>query len=860
MHIRKISRELWITTQELKSELWKINFWVNPNDTEIPDHLASWILRVLWMKYKWTSKLIVNVVPIPAHAPAPIAVVDPAPIKTTTRIRERKEVIEPEEEDDKPKKKSIRERRLEEERKKQEEELDKEKKHQKEKVEKQLEEEFRKLNSSKKTKSSDKNQNKKVYSKSNKQAWEDHVIAITRKIQLDGDKWRDDKKKHKKKWQQEHDHEQKAAKKIKFTELSQDEIDIMSVEEKIEYFADLEESKRLDDEMFKEQQQKKKKVIKAFSNQEQIKKKEGVIELPEIVTIKEYAEKIWIPVTKIVTTLMKNWMRMTINDSIDFDTASLLAEDFEIKVKKEIWSASAEELIEWDLSKLIKDEKENLSTRPPVVVVMWHVDHWKTSILDHYRKTNVTLKESWWITQHIWAYQIEKNNRKITFLDTPWHEAFTKMRARWAKVTDIAILVVGADDWVKPQTIEAFNHATEAWVSIVVAINKIDVKWADVNKVKWELAEIWLVVEDYWGDIPCVWVSAKQWTWMDDLLDTIFLVTDIKELKANPNRNAIATVIESHLDKSLWPVATILVNTWTLKIKSIFIVWETVWKVKSMVDATWSKFKNLGPSWTAQISWFEQVPSVWDILQVVSNEKEAKIRMENIKLIFEDKKKKGIWIEEIQKRIAAWKMNLLKVILKADAQWSLEAISASLWKIKNEEVWVKIIHSWTWSITDSDIMMASASWALIIWFHVSASQQTIMLSNKEWVDIQKFDVIYDIENAIKALLNWMLKTEEIEVEAWEVKVLQIFYTKKKLMIVWWKVEKWIIKKWAKIQITRKWKEIARAEVTNLKFFKEDVDEVKEWNECWMQFNKKVDIEEGDVLKIFVIEKKIKSLV
>ncbi len=847
MHIRKIARELWITTQDLKQELISVNFWVDPNENEVPDHLASWILRVLWRKFKWNKKSkVVN------------EIEKPAPVSNVEKPEKSKEIVKDTETEEKPQKKSIRERRLEQEKIKQDLALEKEKSDRKKQTEKKLEDEFKSLNKKKFSAKWENIKWKKQEKRFGQDKSKDWMIAVTRKIQIWKDDYPESKKKSKKKWHHE-EQEQKASKKLKFNELSKEEIDLMSEEERIEYFADLEESKRLDDEMFKTQQQKKKKVIKAFSNQEQIKEKQWIVELPDIVTIKEYSEKIWVPVSKVIAALMKNWMMMTINQSIDFDTASLLASDFDVEVIKSIVSASAEELIEWDLSKLIKDEKENLIGRPPVVVVMWHVDHWKTSILDYFRKTNIISKEAWWITQHIWAYQIDSKKRKISFLDTPWHEAFTAMRARWAKVTDIAILVVAADDWVKPQTVEAYNHAKEAWVSIVVAINKTDVQWANIDKVKWELAEIWLMVEDWWWEIPCVWVSAKHWQWMDDLLDTVFLLSDMLELKANPNRKAIWTVVESHLDKSHWPVATVLINTWTLKKKDIFIAWTTMWRVKSMIDSIWKSKNSLDPSWVSQISGFEEVPNVWDILQVVSNEKEARERTEKIKLIHEQSSNKWVWIEEIQRRIAAWKMNLLKIIIKSDTQWSLEAITNSLVKIYNDEVWVKIIHSWVWSITDSDILMSTASNALVIWFHISIAQQTRLLADKEWVEIQEFKVIYEIENAIKALLTWMLKTEEVEVEAWEVVVEQIFYTKKKMMIVGWKVEKWFVRKWAKVIVERKWEEIDSAQITNLKFFKDDAEEVKKWNECWMQFNKKIDIEKWDILKIFVIEKKIKSL-
>lgn len=875
MHILKISRELWITTQELKQELSKVNFWVDPDTRDIPDHLAAWVLRVLWSKYKWTKRtqsVDLNAISWKSQVGNNNVQVNVKKYDTDETDDDNDSLIE-KEEDISPKRKSIRERRLEEEKiRKEIEEKENEKKEiekkeielkkEKEKkdkwlIEEKLEKEFKKFN---------KKYNPKFEWWGNEpcdnrdnSVHKDWIVAITRKIELDPDEVNKDKKKSKKKIIIEETKEQKATKKIKFKELLQDEIDLMSDEEKIQYYADLDEQKRIDNEIFKEQQMKKKKVIKAYSNQEQIKKKEWVVLLPDVITVKEFAEKIWFPVTKIVANLMKNWIMATINQSVDFDTASLISLDLWVEIKRENSSASAEELIEWDLMKLIKDDKENLSPRPPVVVVMWHVDHWKTSILDYYRNSNVVSKESWWITQHIWAYQIEKNWRLITFLDTPWHEAFTSMRARWAKITDIAILVVAADDWVQPQTIEAFNHAKDAWIPIVVAMNKVDKPWINPENIKSQLSQIWLIIEEWWWDVPLVPVSAKKWTWMNELLDTVLLVSDVKEQYANPNRNAIATVIESNLDKSFWPVATILVNTWTLKLKDIFIAWKTIWRVKTMIDATWKSHKNLLPSWTARISWFEDVPNVWDILQVVNNEKEAKDKMDKIKNIYDQIRKKWLWIEEIQRRIASWKMNLLKIILKVDSIWSLEAVSDSIAKIKNDEVWVKIIHSWVWNITDSDVLMATASWALIIWFHVSVSSQTKRLAEKEWVDIQNFMIIYDILNAIRSILLWMLTSEEIEVEAWFVKILQIFYTKKKMMIVWWKVEKWFVKKWAKVIALRNWVEIWRSVITNLKFFKDDVDDVQEWNECWMQFTSKLELLTWDVLKIIVMEKKIKTI-
>lgn len=840
MHIRKISGQLWITTQELRQQLSVVNFWVKPDDQEIPDHLAAWIVRFL------SKKLNVKIKPIKE-------------IEKKTEEKEEKEAPPAREiEDSKPKKKSIRERRLEEERKKKEEDDERIRREDEIKKKKNLEKEFKRFDSVVKDVWVSPKGTQPVPIRKQVKPASDKLISVTRKIEINvGSKEDFDKRKTKKKEITEQ--EQRTLKKIKFKELSAQEIEKMSEEKRVEYFADIEENKRLEDERFKAQQQKKRKVVKALENYEQIKKKDWVVMLPEVISLKEYAEKIWIPIPKVIVMLMKNGIMATINQNIDFDTACLIADELKIKVEKEIKSASAEDLLEWDLSKLIQDDASLLSPRPPVVVVMWHVDHWKTSILDYYRNANVVSWEAWWITQHIWAYQIDKEWRKITFLDTPGHEAFTAMRARWAKITDIAVLVVAADDWVKEQTKEAYNHAVDAWVSIIVAINKIDKPWADVMRVKWQLADIWLLVEGYGWDVPAIEVSAKSWKWMDELLEVIFLVTDVKNPQANPNRNAIATVVESHLDKALWPVATLIVNTWTLKIKDVFIVWQTMWKVKSMIDSSWVTHQNLLPSWTAQVAGFEGVPSVWDILQVVFSEKEARSKKENIKLLNDQNKRIWVWLEEIQRRIATGKMNLLKIILKADTNWSLEAIADQIIKVRNDEVWVKIIHSWVWSITDSDVMMWLASSAIIIGFHVNVPARVLSLAEKEWVEIKSFEIIYEIVNTIKAILTWMLEHEEVEVEIWELKIMQIFYTKKKMMIVWWMVTKWIVRKWAKVIVERDGKEIWRSTISNLKFFKDNAVEVRAWNECGMQFTSKIDLLSWDNLKIYAMDKKVKSL-
>lgn len=876
MNIRKIAKEIWITTQALKKEIPWLNLGLSWNETEISDQLGSAIIRILWPKHieekirrlekDWASTQEIE------------SVKDWSFYRWwTEEIKEKvekKEVSKKILEDEKSVNKAPKVEKVKsifditEER----EETISQKKEEQEKAEKEQAKKLAKEKKEREERRAQKFWNKpsrwwnrdwqkaanlntwalpteiwnwriQFTPKSKKKKW----VSITRKIQIDE---ADLKIIEKKKWEKK--------KKEKFKELTKEEIDAMPEDEQLLYFAELEESQRAEKENFKTIQKKKAKIVKSYDNQEQIKKKEWVIEIPAIISVKEYSEKVWIPVPKIIWALIKNWIMATINHNLDYDTAALISIEFDVEIKKKISEATADDLHWWDLSKLIADEPENLKERPPVVVVMWHVDHWKTSILDFYRNANVVSKESWWITQHIWAYQIEKNKRKITFLDTPWHAAFTEMRARWAKITDIAILVVAADDWVKPQTIEAFNHAKDAWVSIVIAMNKMDKDTANVDKVKWELAEIWAMPEDWGWDIPVIPVSAKAWTWMEDLLETVLLTSDVNEPKANPNRPAIWTIVESHLDKALWPIATVLVNTWTLKIKDVFIAWSTMWKVKSLTDANKKRHKELFPSWVSVLAWFEEVPAVWDVLQVVKNEKLARQKVEEIKLL-KTEDNQWFWIEEIQNQIRMWKMDLLKVVLKADSQWSLEALKWSIEKIKNDEVWVKIIHAWIWAVSEADVSMAAASWWMVFWFHVSIPVQAKAAAEKNKVEIREFKIIYELLDEIRWLLTWMLKIEEVIKEVWEMTIKQVFYTKKKMMIVWWSVDSWSVFKECNIKQFRNWEEIWQSQVCNLQSWVNEVDEVREWSDCWIQLNPALDIQEWDKIIVSVVEKITKTL-
>lgn len=596
--------------------------------------------------------------------------------------------------------------------------------------------------------------------------------------------------------------------------------------------------------------------------QPQIKPKTGVIEIPSVISVKEFSEKAGLAVTAVITTLFKNGVMATINQKIDFDTAAVVAADLGIEVKMTEKEATSEELFAGDIQSLLQEEdKSHLLERPPIVTVMGHVDHGKTKLLDWIRNTNVVAGESGGITQHIGAYQVVKNGHHITFLDTPGHEAFTAMRARGAKVTDIAILVVAADEGIKPQTIEAINHAKEAGVPIIVAINKIDKPNANVDKVKGELVEHDLQPEDWGGKTVMVPVSAHTGEGMESLLEMILLVAEMENLKANPDRMAVGTVVESHLDSALGPVATILVNTGTLKVGDSVVVGETMGKIKAMHDDKGDNLKSVLPSGAASISGLSKVPQAGDLLQAFKNEKIAKERLSQVIEMHRQRKKtdSGSMVERIVSQINSGNINYLKLVLKADTKGSLEAILQSLDKIRNEDVAVKVIHYGVGNISDTDVVMASASQALLVGFHVTANNHVKKLAEKEHVDIKDYTIIYKLIEDVKAILSGMLEPEITVIELGKVEIKQIFLNKKKWVIAGCKVTEGKIEKKAMVRVTRNDETLFETELDSLKQGPSDVDSVEKGEECGLQIKTPKIVQEGDVLEVFRIEKKERSL-
>ncbi len=577
----------------------------------------------------------------------------------------------------------------------------------------------------------------------------------------------------------------------------------------------------------------------------------------DILSVKELSEKIWIPLMKLITEFMKNGMKVTINSKIDFDTASIVAESFQIKLQKDISSwFHVEDMLSGDISSLLTEEdKTLLAPRAPVVSIMWHVDHGKTSLLDYIRKTKIADKEAGWITQSIGAYQVEYNWEKITFLDTPWHEAFTIMRARWAKSTDIAVLVVAADEWVKPQTIESINHAREAGIQIIVAINKMDKEWANPDFVKWQLAQNWLQPEDWGWDTPMVLVSAKTWLWIENLFEIIVLSSQMLELTANASRLAVGTVLESHLDMKLWPVSSVLINTGTLhKWDSIVCKWS-YGKVKVLKDYNSKNIHVAGPSMPVLVVWLDNVCDGWDIIQVVSDIEKARTKALEYKELMSSKKSlSSSSIDLIMSKIKSGNLKHLKVVVKADTNGSLEAIKWALLKLSTPETKITIIHSWVGNITEWDVLMCQWSSALLIWFNVNLLGSTKNIIENTKIEYISSKIIYHITERVEKIVTGMLDPKEVEIQLWNAIVGWIFYEDKWFMILWLKLKaESKIEKWASIKIIRKDKYMWNGKIESLKSWVIDVNDLEWPLECWIKLKSDTKVEMGDLFEIYKIE-------
>lgn len=572
------------------------------------------------------------------------------------------------------------------------------------------------------------------------------------------------------------------------------------------------------------------------------------VKLPETMQVKDFAEAVKKQASEIIKKLFSLGIMATVNQEIDFDTAYLIAQEFGINAERQV-VVSDEEILFDDTD----DDEKDLVPRPPIVVVMGHVDHGKTSLLDRIRSEDVVGGEAGGITQHIGAYKVKCNDREICFLDTPGHEAFTAMRARGAQVTDIAIIVVAADDGIKPQTVEAIDHAKAAGVSIIVAINKIDKPTANIDRVKQELLEVGLVAEEWGGDTICVPISAMTGQGIDTLLEMILLVADMKDLKANPNKQAKGTVLEARLDKNVGTIVSMLIQRGQLNVGDTIVVGDTIGKVRAMKDDKGRKVKLAGPSTPVELMGLSQVPQTGDVFYEVENEKVAKHLVEKrkaehrINLIKQGSK---VTLDDLFGQIKEGKLKDLNIIIKADVQGSVEALKDSLEKLSNNEVRVRILHASTGGIKESDVTLASVSNAIIIGFNVRPEAQVASQVEKEKVDMRLYRVIYDAIQDVEVALKGMLPKKYKEIMYGTCEVRRIFKITGVGIVAGCYVKSGKIVRGTMVRLVRDSIVIFEIKIDSLKREKDDVKEVAEGYECGIRLEKFNDIKEGDIFECF----------
>ncbi len=584
---------------------------------------------------------------------------------------------------------------------------------------------------------------------------------------------------------------------------------------------------------------------------EQERRQKLEVQLPDELTVGELALRLKVQAAEIVKRLMNMGIFASASQVIDFDTAALVAMEIGAKVEHEVVVTIEERLFDES-----EDKTEDLQDRCPIVVVMGHVDHGKTSLLDAIRKTNVTAGEAGGITQHIGAYQVRIDGRPITFLDTPGHAAFTSMRARGAQVTDIAVLVVAADDGVMPQTVEAINHAKAAGVQIIVAINKMDKPHADPNRVKQELTEYELVCEDWGGDVICCPVSAKTGEGIENLLEMILLVADTMELKANPDRMAKGTVIESRLDKGRGPIATVLVQNGTLRLGDAVIAGTAFGRVRTMLNDQGDRISEAGPSVPVEITGLSEVPAAGDVLNAVEDERLAKELVDKRRFDAKEEQFKAyqkVTLDNLFSQISEGEMKELPIIVKADVDGSVEAVRQSLEKLSIDEVKVRVIHGAVGAINESDVMLANASNAIIVGFNVRPEQTAKESAERDNVDIRLYRVIYDAINEVTDALKGMLAPKTREVDLGRAEVRQTYKISSVGTVAGCYVLSGKITRNALIRVVRDGIIVADDKLDSLKRFKDDVKEVTEGYECGMMLQKFSDIKEGDVFEAYEIE-------
>lgn len=578
-------------------------------------------------------------------------------------------------------------------------------------------------------------------------------------------------------------------------------------------------------------------------NKASVQAKPQVVLSPSV-TVRQLADILHVSPIEVIKQLMRNGVMANINQSLDFDTAAIVAAAFGYEARRQVPSAVAKRLTPAKTGKL--------SSRPPVITIMGHVDHGKTSLLDAIRQSNITATEAGAITQHIGAYQVEVDSKKITFLDTPGHEAFTAMRARGAQVTDVAVLVVAADDGVMPQTVEAIDHARAADVPIVVAINKIDKPDADPEKVKQQLADLGLVIEEWGGDTICVPISAKKRQGIDELLENILILAEIMELKAETDCPAEGVVIEAKLDKSRGPVATLLVQKGTLKFGDILVAGDTWGKIKAMSSDVGKQLRKAEPATPVEVLGLNAVPQAGDSFKVVASEREARLLLEK-QLAEREGAARGaraVSLTGVSAQISAGKTKELNIILKTDVQGSIEPIRDSLERLSDEKIKVRVIHSASGSITESDVLLAVASKAIIIGFNTRSEPGAQKLAELEGINIRYYNIIYELVEDVTKALKGMLEPTYAEVIEGQAEVLAIFDTARKGKVAGVSVREGKIRRDALVRVVRRGKVICESKVNSLKRFKEDVKEVATGFECGVGVEGFSDFQVGDTIQAY----------
>ncbi|OGI25133.1 MAG: translation initiation factor IF-2 [Candidatus Moranbacteria bacterium RBG_13_45_13] len=575
------------------------------------------------------------------------------------------------------------------------------------------------------------------------------------------------------------------------------------------------------------------------------------VKIPTLVTVKRFAELLGVGVTDVIKELMKNKILATINDEIDYDTAAVIASDLGFETEEDLEVAGTGAMTLEQLDEILKKEREsgkNLKHRPPVVTILGHVDHGKTTLLDTIRKTSVVEKEAGGITQHISAYQVKKKGEIITFVDTPGHEAFSAMRERGVSLADIAILVVAADDGVRPQTEEVISYLKDKKIPMVVAINKIDKPNANIQKVKQELADRGIVIEEWGGDVVSAEISAKQNMGIDELLDMVLLVAEVEDLRADYKRFPLGVVIESRLDPQKGHIATVLVRTGTLKVGQDVVVGTIAGRVRRLDDFRGKQMKEAGPSMPATVVGLSQSPNVNDVLQGVVDLKSAKAMEKGFQVNGSQEKK--LDSQTLLKSIEDQNINRLNIVLKTDVQGSLEAIEQILGTIKSDEVGINYVKQGVGDITESDVKLGQTSGAVVFGFNIQPTTVAKRLAEMNNVEIKTYHIIYELVEDIKKRLTDMLGEETRRTDRGKLKVLAVFKTGKKDMIVGGKVTSGKIVSGENIEILREEKSLGRGKLANLQQNKVDVDEVKEGFECGITFFGETKIKEGDILVCF----------